>query len=205
MSASRFLVARVPLDAAMAGEVRWLTGIGAPFGEVDVIDFPAADLGRIFALYKDTYGRFAPKSGSAPNFNVPLADGLFEYNRFVLMVNASGEIVAFVLAKDTDHGVKLCATGGDGSREARAAIVALHIDALNTDGVYAEVSNPMEDKLGKAVPTVPARKASRILAGKNIVAHADGVHYTREITNLGPQTKKLVGRPLARAARSKRG
>ena len=53
----------------------------------------------------------------------------------------------------------------------------------------------MEDKLGKAVPTVPAKKGRRILAGKKIVLHADGAHYTREITNLGRHTKKLVGKP----------
>jgi hypothetical protein len=40
-----------------------------------------------------------------------------------------------------------------------------------------------------------AKKAWRILAGKTIVIHADGVHYSREITNLGRNTKKLVGKP----------
>jgi hypothetical protein len=111
------------------------------------------------------------------------------------MTDASGAIVAFVLAKDTDQGMKLCATGSDGRREARQAIVAFHIEALNTEGVYAEVSGPMEAKLGSAVPVVSGTTSRRVLAGKQIVLDADGEHYTREITNIGRQKKKLVGKP----------
>ena len=32
--------------------------------------------------------------------------------------------------------------------------------------------------------------------GKAVEPHQDGRHYTREITNVGPKTKLLVGNPL---------
>jgi hypothetical protein len=75
MSASKFLVARIALGEVLAGEVtRSLTASGAPYIETDALDFPAADLDRIFALYQGTYARFAPKSAGGANLNVPSAE-----------------------------------------------------------------------------------------------------------------------------------
>jgi hypothetical protein len=103
--------------------------------------------------------------------------------------------VAFVLAKTTAFGVKVCATGTNGSREAKTAVIRFHIGALNTDGVYAEVSPPIEAKLAGDVPVVPVTRAGRVLESKAIVPDTDGGHYVREVTNIGPQRKKMVGKP----------
>jgi hypothetical protein len=91
--------------------------------------------------------------------------------------------------------VKIGATGQNGSREARAAILAFHIDAFNTPGVYAEVSPPLETKIDGKVPVVSAAEAKTILQGKILVADDDGDHYKRNITNVGERRKKMVGKP----------
>jgi hypothetical protein len=54
----------------------------------------------------------------------------------------------------------------------------------------------MEEKLAMRVPVVAATRARQVLAGKDIIPDADGEHYVREIANIGPQRKKMVGKPL---------
>ncbi len=66
---------------------------------------------------------------------------------------------------------------------------------LNVLGVYAEVSEGVERVLSGRVPEVPPAVAGRVL-GKAVELHKDGRHYTRDITNVGPKTKLLVGRPV---------
>ncbi|MEI6452512.1 MAG: hypothetical protein WCP98_21515, partial [Actinomycetes bacterium] len=45
------------------------------------------------------------------------------------------------------------------------------------------------------VPEVPPAVAGRVL-GKAVEPHRDGRHYTRDISNVGPKTKLLVGKPV---------
>ena len=66
---------------------------------------------------------------------------------------------------------------------------------LNVRGVYGEVSGGVERVVAGRVPEVPPDVAEQVL-GKAVEPHQDGRHYTREITNVGPKTKLLVGNPL---------
>ncbi|MGH7435998.1 MAG: hypothetical protein ACRENE_10025 [Polyangiaceae bacterium] len=204
MAEGQFLVARITVDEAKApGPASWTASARTPYRAIDPLDFPIAERDRVFELYRRSYARDAPKVAGAPQFNIDSPDGLFEYNRFILITDDTGTIVAFVLAKDRAAGVKICVTGTDGSKGARSAVVALHVAALNATGVYAEVSGRMEAVLSSQVPSVPASRATDVLEGKTLVPHYDGIHYTREITNLGQQTKRLVGKPRGPRKRSR--
>jgi hypothetical protein len=66
---------------------------------------------------------------------------------------------------------------------------------LNVEGVYAEVSGALEVALAGHVPEVSPKTVSRIL-GKPTDEEPDGRHYLRVITNVGPKTKIMVGRPF---------
>ena len=66
---------------------------------------------------------------------------------------------------------------------------------FNVRGVYGEVSGGVERVVAGRVPEVPLDVAEQVL-GKAVKPHQDGRHYTREITNVGPKTKLLVGSPM---------
>ena len=53
----------------------------------------------------------------------------------------------------------------------------------------------METKIDGKVPVVSAAEAKTILQGKILVADDDGVHYKRNISNVGERRKKMVGKP----------
>jgi hypothetical protein len=194
MDSSLFLVARVTIGSL--GELAWMTTDGDPYSPHDMLDFSVgADIGRVFELYRSTY---LPIDQS---LNVLSAVGLLEYNRWILITDDSGAIVAFALLKVTRSGLKFGLAGHDDSMRAKLAVVTLHRNALRLEGVFAEVSPPIERALIGHVPEVPADSARSVL-DKSVTPDADGVHYFRQIVNVGRRKKLLVGRPLVLPAPS---
>ena len=107
--------------------------------------------------------------------NIGMPEALLEYNRWVMVVDRSGSVLAFACFKTTRHGLKL---------------------GLNVRGVYGEVSGGVERVVAGRVPEVPPDVAEQVL-GKAVEPHKDGRHYPREITNVGLKTKLLVGNPMS--------
>jgi hypothetical protein len=184
-----FLVARLTL-AESEEEMAWLVGDSPPFVPLDPIDFlTGPDLERVYGLYRATYSRFDSK------LNVEMPEALLDFNRWVLIVDADGDISAFACFKTTPTGLKLGLTTSDGRPEGRQAVVQMARKALKVDGVFGEVSPPIERELVGHVPEVPAELVGGIL-GKTVEIKSDRRHYSREITNVGSKTKLMVGRPL---------
>lgn len=95
----------------------------------------------------------------------------------------------------TQYGLKLGLTASGGDAGGKAAVKAILLLGLNVRGVYAEVSEGVERIVAGRVPEVRPDLAEQVL-GKAVVPHKDGRHYTRDITNVGPKTKLLVGKPV---------
>jgi len=184
-----FLVARLTL-AELEEEMAWLVGDDSPFEPLDPIDFlTGPDLKRVYDLYRATYSRFDSK------LNAEMPEALLEFNRWVLIVDDDDSLFAFACFKTTPTGLKLGLTTSDGRAEGKVAVVQLARKALNVEGVFGEVSPPIESELVGHVPEVPAELVGAILA-KTIDIQSDRRHYSREITNVGSKMKLMVGRPL---------
>ena len=93
-------------------------------------------------------------------------------------------------------GEKFVATGHDGSREAKRAVITHKIDRLKKPGFYVEVSGKIKDILLKAgVPQVTDQATiEKALAGKDIIMNDDG-SYTRSIAGTKHE-KIMLGTPL---------
>ena len=93
-------------------------------------------------------------------------------------------------------GEKFVATGHDGSREAKRAVITHKIDRLKKPGFYVEVSGKIKDILLKAgVPQVTDEATiKKALAGKDITMNDDG-SYTRSIAGTKHE-KIMLGTPL---------
>ena len=120
---------------------------------------------------------------------------LDEYDIWDLYEDADGNFIAFRLSKTTPRGEKLGLVGSDGSRTGRAAVKDYVAGGFFQPEHYAEVSHRMQELAFEAgAPVVCAAYASEVL-NKPIASEADGIHYRRNIKNVGEVTKVLVGRP----------
>jgi len=161
-----------------------------PYEHTDYLDFEISDeIDAIFELYKVVY-----KFENDEPLNIPNKEQLIEYNRWVILID-DDKIVGFMAMKITSSGLKLCLFATDGSEIARSAIRAFIINALNIDGIYAEVSGAPEKIVVGHVPEVSVSKVDQVL-GKPIKQDADGRHYRRLISRVGMRKKLLVGRPF---------
>ena len=114
----------------------------------------------------------------------------------VIDLDDDGDIDAVNVSKRKAAGEKFVATGHDGSREAKRAVITHKIDRLKKPGFYVEVSGKIKDILLKAgVPQVTDEATiKKALAGKDITMNDDG-SYTRSIA--GTQHEKIMlGTPL---------
>ena len=114
----------------------------------------------------------------------------------VIDLDDDGDIDAVNVSKRKAAGEKFVATGHDGSREAKRAVITHKIDRLKKPGFYVEVSGKIKDILLKAgVPQVTDEATiEKALAGKDITMNDDG-SYTRSIA--GTQHEKIMlGTPL---------
>jgi len=184
-----FLVARVAADS-LGETLNWLGSDEPPFQPVDPLDFlSSADVMAIYDLYRTKYLRLDAK------LNIRTPEGLLEYNRWVIVVDRSGRVLAFCCFKTTHHGLKLGLTAATEDAQGKAQVKTVLRLGLNVPGVYAEVSEGVERVVSGRVPEVPPAVAAAVL-GKTVTPHDDGRHYTREITNVGARTKLLVGTPV---------
>ena len=191
MDDSLFLIATIDVDTALSNPANWVVTTGTPYTQIDPVDVPVALTDELFSIYVRTYKKLGA--------HLQKAIDLFEYNRWILIRNKNGDLVAFLIFKTTIWGLKLGVVGSDGSRQGKDCLVALLTKALNVECVYAEVSPPLEEKLADTVPQVSARIAKQVLE-KDIEQDDDGYHYRRIIKEIGPQKKLLVGRPSSKFA-----
>ena len=189
MNDGRFLVARVA--AGSLGEsLEWLASDEPPFQPVDPLDFlSSAEIAEVYDLYRTRYLRIDDR------LNIGMPEALLEYNRWVMVVNRSGSVLAFACFKTTQHGLKLGLTAASDDAGGKVALKSLLRLGLNVRGVYGEVSGGVERVVAGRVPEVPPDVTEQVL-GKAVEPHKNGRHYTREITNVGPKTKLLVGNPM---------
>ena len=102
---------------------------------------------------------------------------------------------AFRLAKRTPYGLKGGLTGSDGTHAGKK-IVREHLqDWFLVRGHYGEVSHGVERiALAAGSPVVCSADVSGVI-GKTITPESDGVHYRRDLAQVGSVVKVLVGTP----------
>lgn len=170
-------------------DVAWITGTHQPYVSVDPLDFAVGqEIQDVFRLYEIVYRPLDP-------LNVLSPEQLIEFNRWVVLVDATAAIIGFVALKTTPAGLKLCLAATDGSAAAKSAVKALNRKGLNVPGVYAEVSGRLEKVVEGYAPVVDQAVVEQVLR-KPVKHDKDGHHYSREIKNVGPKRKILVGRPF---------
>lgn len=146
---------------------------------------------RLLSLIDTAY----TKIGGNPNFK-SVEDIRDKKNGYdVIDVNSDNLPDAVSVGKRTAHGEKLVATGHDGSKDAKRAIIMHKIELLKKVGYFAEVSGDLKDILiSRGVSVVTDESVVRkTLVGKNIVWNGDGT-YQREIAG-HVFTKTMVGMP----------
>ena len=170
----------------------WLTGDDEPYQEMDSIEFDDGFVVNIYGIYKDAYSRISSVLYLNDKYQ------LLKYTRWIVLEDSQGKIAGFFLCTDHKNGVKLGLAAAVDSKEAKIALKTLCRKAFNVEGVFAEVSPPLEKALAGHVPEVDARTAQKVLGpGKKISKiDADKKHYFREIKNIGDKRKIMVGRPL---------
>jgi hypothetical protein len=184
-----FLVARVAADS-LGETLEWLGSDEPPFQTMDPLDFlSSAEVVAIYDLYRTQYLRLDAR------LNIRTPEALLEYNRWVIVVDRSGSVLASSCFKTTHYGLKLGLIASVGDAGGKAAVRAILLFGLTVRGVYGEVSEGVERIVSGRVPEVPPAVVETVL-GKAVVPHGDGRHYTREIANVGPKTKLLVGKPV---------
>lgn len=150
---------------------------------------------QIFDLIQIAYSDI----GGHPNYQKPedvdkeKADTDFE----VIDLDDDGDVDAISATKDRPAGHKFVATGHDGSKAAKSAVVNHKVDMLKRQGYYVEVSGKIKDIfLAKGVePVTDEATVRKALDGKQIEWHGDGT-YTRKIGS-EMHRKMLVGKPRA--------
>lgn len=187
MAENLFLIATIDAEATFNSSANWITTSDMPYSRLDPIDIPDSLLSELFQAYIQTYKPLGERMHINEGYQ------LLDYNRWILVRNKNGKLIAFILFKTTIWGLKLIACGADESKEAKRGMLSFLTKALNVKSVYGEVSPPLEDRLID-VPKVPVDLAKKVL-GKDIEPQADGYHYLREIKNIGYKKKLLVGKP----------
>ena len=201
MDSGLFLVASVHVDDVDT-DAGWLTDDDdVRYRKINPIDIDEVR-DRVYEMYRGTYAGFSAQP------LIPSSHGLMKYARWILFSKVqvpagegvtitADDISAFALFKVTNPGLKAGLKGHDDSPEARRAIVRFAVRSFNADGIFGEVSPPIEDRIRRDVPVVPFEVAREVLEqlGK-FDTKADGdEHYTRRIGNLGVVRKLMVGRP----------
>ena len=148
----------------------------------------------IFDLINNAYAQI----GGHPNYkspdNVTGSEGDADY--IVIDLDDDPQIDAVSVSKEKPAGTKYVATGHDGSRPAKRAMINYKANNLKSSGYYIEVSGKIKDILiSKGVPVVTDKETiKKVMKGKDIKLNDDG-SYERSI---GGQkyTKVLLGNPL---------
>ena len=189
MNQGLFLVATVTQDR-LEGDLDWLCTDDEPYVQIDPIDFiQDAAAAAVYGLYAKQYGQIDKR------LNIPMPEGLLEFNRWIIIHGDEHAIIAFTCFKTNDAGLKLGVAATNGDVPGKSALKALLRRGLLVDGVYAEVSGGLELAVSGHVPEVPPSEVGRIL-DKPVTVDDDNRHYIRDIANVGLKRKLLVGKPL---------
>ena len=149
---------------------------------------------EIFSLINNAY---APLGGN-PNYqspsNVDGSEG--DANYLVIDFDDDPEFDAVKVTKKKGQNIKSVASGHDGSKPARSAVVNITAIMLKQPGNYVEVSGKLKDiLLAKGVPLVTDKETiEKVMKGKTIEMNDDGT-YSRYIGGK-KYTKTLMGNPL---------
>jgi hypothetical protein len=148
----------------------------------------------IFDLINNAYAQI----GGHPNYNSPDnvtgSEGNADY--VVIDLDDDPEIDAVSVSKEKPAGTKYVATGHDGSRAAKSAMINHKAKNLKSSGYFIEVSGKIKDILvAKGVPVITDKETiERVMKGKDIKLNDDG-SYERSIGGQ-KHTKILLGNPL---------
>ena len=148
----------------------------------------------IFDLISNAYAQI----GGHPNYNSPDnvtgSEGDADY--VVIDLDDDPEIDAVSVSKEKSAGTKYVATGHDGSRAAKSAMINHKANNLKSSGYFIEVSGKIKDILvAKGVPVITDKETiEKVMKGKDIKLNDDG-SYERSIGGQ-KHTKILLGNPL---------
>ena len=163
---------------------------------VDLDDIEQGEYAEnIFDLIKTAYASIGGHSNYQSPNDVIGSEGDADYE--VINLDDDPDIEAVSVSKPKSAGDKFVATGHDGSKAAKSAVVNRKADKLKKSGHYVEVSGRIKDiMLGKGVPMVTDEETiKKALKGKEIEMNDDG-SYQREIAGK-MYTKVLLGKPKA--------
>jgi hypothetical protein len=149
----------------------------------------------IFDLIKTAYASIGGHSNYSDSSDIEREAGRgAEYE--VINLDDDPDIEAVSVSKKKSAGDKFVATGHDGSKVAKSAVVNHKADELKKRGHFIEVSGRIKDiLLGKGVPMVTDEETiERALKGKDIKMNKDG-SYRRKIAGEWHE-KILLGNPL---------
>jgi|TARA_Y100000034_G_scaffold112186_1_gene145914 hypothetical protein len=149
---------------------------------------------NIFDLIKIAYASIGGHSNYKSANDVVGAQGDSDYE--VINLDDDPDIEAVSVSKKKSSGDKFVATGHDGSKAAKSAVINHKADNLKKPGNFIEVSGRIKDiLLGKGVPMVTDEETiETALKGKDIKMNKDG-SYRRKIAGKWHE-KILLGNPL---------
>ena len=148
---------------------------------------------NILFLIKNAYKDL----GGHPNYQNPsdvyISEGDAIYR--VIDLDSDPDIDAVQVLKKTKFGEKFAATGQDGSKPSKKAVLDYKTTMLKRPYFYVEVSGKLKDiLLSRGVPIVRnPLKIRQVLKGKKLRFNNDGT-YQRRIGNK-IYTKMLIGTP----------
>ncbi len=157
MSNAEYFLATIDAKYVSRSKLDWLTTKKKPFRAVDMFEIIDTLIDPIFAIYKATY---TAKVGQ--KLYIAKKEGLLKYNRWVVLVDG-GNIIGFALYHDHPCGIKLGLTGCKDIRSIKKSLIIFQIKAFSKNGVFGEISPPIELVLDGNVPTVKSRDAEKVL------------------------------------------
>jgi len=196
----QFKYALIPLSLAKKPADWLLDDESEHYFDTDILDMPEELVNVVFSQYQASYENV--DETPRPKL-IQDADGLFKYNRWILFYednDPNQTVICFCLYKTTDFGLKSTLGGSDGSKAGKRCMLTFKTTAFNTDGVYGEISGPLERCIIHDVPVVPIEKTKKLLneLGKTGIEECDDNHYSRIIGSLGSIEKIMVGKPHIR-------
>jgi len=148
----------------------------------------AAHKGQIWSLYERAYR----------DIGMHLADAaeLVKKYPYILVFGDGQGIFAFIAMAKTPYGYRLSATGHDGEKPSRKAIIVKHIELLESEGYYAALSGDMEERVRRSnIENVKDPQTLEKVFGSKIRILEDGA-FLKEIGDLGWKKKALYGKPI---------
>ena len=149
---------------------------------------------EIFNLIQNAYSYIGGHSNYKSANDVTGAERDAEYE--VIDLDRDDEIDAVSISKKHPAGIKFAATGHDGSKPAKSAVINHKADLLKKSGYYVEVSGKIKDILiSKGAPIVTDPEViQKVLVGKEIKnINSDG-SYVRAIAGRDHE-KIMLGHP----------